>query len=454
MLLATVVIAVKTVAAAAYRGWSCFATAVGFVMGAVSPDYGSVQVEGCPPCPSSPRIDDLKHCPFAKRNCSCCIPRQAFPRQAVVLCILAKATEFQAVLHFDRRIGAAAIDYSESSSEPSAAIVFHSNRWQLHFNDSKKIPKLSLGRGKRTRGNEKPKDLVHVRAGRGQATDSHSLAKIKSLMECYCMVMVPVFFWFQVLFAVVKFDSEPVNTKRNSKWKFLDSVKASGAPPPGQVIVQQCSSSKKFHPSKAVISFCTAVVVDVLGSLTTLDDDVVKRVLPYVLSELQLDAKGGLDLKDAKVQSKNDGSIYEILCRILDGNLDLSIDVSDSKIWFALEHPKVADRLRFDALHFLDFMHLAFSKRSLLVRRLDVCICLPALIDALENVLQRCLGIVMSKSKVKFEGFRIGQGFKVAIPPESYHSQQPREDVEIWKVSNGEGIYGYIGDEATLFYGT
>lgn len=52
-----------------------------------------------------------------------------------------------------------------------------------------------------------------------------------------------------------------------------------------------------------------------------------------------------LHLQDAKVQSKNDGSIDEILCRILDGNLDLSIDVSDSKIRFVLEHPKVADRL-------------------------------------------------------------------------------------------------------------
>ncbi|THG22300.1 uncharacterized protein At3g06530-like [Camellia sinensis] len=46
-------------------------------------------------------------------------------------------------------------------------------------------------------------------------------------------------------------------------------------------------------------------------------------------------------LEDAKVQSKNEDSIYEILCRTLDGNLDLSVEVSDSKIWFALEHPKV-----------------------------------------------------------------------------------------------------------------
>ncbi|KAI8564501.1 hypothetical protein RHMOL_Rhmol03G0186500 [Rhododendron molle] len=435
----------------------------------------------------------------------------------------------------------------------------------------------------------------------------------------------------------------------NSKWKFLDGVKASGAPPPRQVIVQQCihdrgvlealcnyvSPTKKFHPSKAVISFCTAVVVEVLGSLTTLDDDVVKRVLPNVLSGLQLDAKGGLDLKagalmtvsllasrvalspklvnslirsiaevaredakestdlqwfrtsfmalvnlvqlqsvvifpkkavdslkeirdvsgilagltkefnidkflavfleslleysssddlchftlvsiieavpvkqfvnrivskllyscmrlsqkknepissesgswakqilisinkmypseflgavhsfleDAKVQSKNDGSIDEIMCRILDGNLDLSIDVSDSKIWFALEHPKA--EVRCSALSGLNAFGVLKEKSvgserlvaiqdavlrrlrdddltvvhaALTVNRLDVCICPPALIDALENVLQRCLGIVMSKSKVKFEGFRIGQGIKVAILPESYHSQQPGE---------------------------
>ncbi|KAE9444961.1 hypothetical protein C3L33_23141, partial [Rhododendron williamsianum] len=52
----------------------------------------------------------------------------------------------------------------------------------------------SLGRGKRRRGNkkgeEKPKDVVHVRARRGQATDSHSLAervrrgKINERLKC------------------------------------------------------------------------------------------------------------------------------------------------------------------------------------------------------------------------------------------------------------------------------
>ena len=31
---------------------------------------------------------------------------------------------------------------------------------------------------------------------------------------------------------------------RNSKWKFLDGVKTSGAPPPRKVIVQQCTRDK------------------------------------------------------------------------------------------------------------------------------------------------------------------------------------------------------------------
>ncbi|KAK3026432.1 hypothetical protein RJ639_041444 [Escallonia herrerae] len=98
---------------------------------------------------------------------------------------------------------------------------------------------------------------------------------------------------------------------KNSKWKFLDGVKASGAPPPREVMVQQCirdmgilealcnyaAPTKKYQPSRPVISFCTAVVVEVLGSLPTVETDVVKRILPFVDSGLQPSAKGGLDRK-------------------------------------------------------------------------------------------------------------------------------------------------------------
>ncbi|XP_021285623.1 uncharacterized protein At3g06530 isoform X2 [Herrania umbratica] len=97
----------------------------------------------------------------------------------------------------------------------------------------------------------------------------------------------------------------------NSKWKFLDGVKVSGAPPPRAVIVQQCirdmgvlealcnyaSATKKFQASRPVISFCTAVIIEVLGSVTTIDTDTVKRIHPFVASGLQTGTEGGSDHK-------------------------------------------------------------------------------------------------------------------------------------------------------------
>ncbi|CAA2963486.1 uncharacterized protein At3g06530-like [Olea europaea var. sylvestris] len=79
----------------------------------------------------------------------------------------------------------------------------------------------------------------------------------------------------------------------NSRWKFLNGVKTSGAPLPRNVIVQQClrdmgvleaicnyaAPEKKIYPSKVVTGFCTAVVFEVL-QLVTIDSDVVKRILP------------------------------------------------------------------------------------------------------------------------------------------------------------------------------
>ncbi|KAM7494654.1 hypothetical protein LguiB_029263 [Lonicera macranthoides] len=404
----------------------------------------------------------------------------------------------------------------------------------------------------------------------------------------------------------------------NSKWKFLDGVKVSGAPPPRKVIVQQCicdmgvlevlcscaSPTEKFQPSRPVISFCTAVVVEVLGSLAVIETDVVKRILPYVFSGFKHGAKGGLDhkagalmivgllankaalspnlinslirsiaavaqkdaketldlqlfrvsfmalinlvqlqsvqmlpkkavdilveirdlsgvlsglvkafnidkfmavflgslvqysladdlchrtlllvieavpvkglvghivskilhnclrlfnkksdstssesgsrakqilvsihknhpfelrgavqsfLKDTKVQSMKEGSVYEILCEMLDGSLPSSLPMSDSKIWFALEHPKAEVRRTtlsgLDGFGILkdvavDSQRLVTIKEAVL-RRLrddDLSVVLAALkmerlsefvsssflLDALENVLQRCTSLLLS----------------------------------------------------------
>lgn len=97
----------------------------------------------------------------------------------------------------------------------------------------------------------------------------------------------------------------------NSRWRFLDGVKASGAPPPRDVIVQQCirdmgvlevicnfaTPGKKTQPSTPVISFCTAVVVEVLGSISTVNSEIVKRILPFLNSGLLSGGKGSSDYK-------------------------------------------------------------------------------------------------------------------------------------------------------------
>ncbi|KAH0456236.1 hypothetical protein IEQ34_014143 [Dendrobium chrysotoxum] len=84
----------------------------------------------------------------------------------------------------------------------------------------------------------------------------------------------------------------------NKKWAFLEGVKSSGAPPPRKVIVQQCirdkgvlealcnyaSSTKDFKHSRQVICFCTAVTVEVLGSLPKLDTDTIQRILTFVFN--------------------------------------------------------------------------------------------------------------------------------------------------------------------------
>ncbi|KAM5557014.1 uncharacterized protein ABKV19_024415 [Rosa sericea] len=92
----------------------------------------------------------------------------------------------------------------------------------------------------------------------------------------------------------------------NSKWKFLEGVKVSGAAPPRNVIVQQCirdmgvlealfdyaSPSKKYRPSKPVIRFCTAVVVEVLGSVASVESHVVKRICSLIHSVLEVGTDG------------------------------------------------------------------------------------------------------------------------------------------------------------------
>ncbi|KAK1285926.1 Uncharacterized protein QJS10_CPB20g01401 [Acorus calamus] len=96
---------------------------------------------------------------------------------------------------------------------------------------------------------------------------------------------------------------------RNKKWGFLEGVKTSGAPCPRKVIVQQCirdkgvlnaicnyaSQSKDFQEPKPVVCFCTAVVVEALGSVPALDSDTVLSIRPFV--SRWLNPKSSMDYK-------------------------------------------------------------------------------------------------------------------------------------------------------------
>lgn len=161
------------------------------------------------------------------------------------------------------------------------------------------------------------------------STDTWHTVRVVNL--CYFILL-----WFILLVVV---SNEISLAYRNTKWVFLDGVKLSGAPPPRKVIVQQCirdkgildilcsyvsthfifnydlitlwwnqitdqvcnwlqaSPTKKFQPSKHVISFCTAVFIEVLGTVMTVNDDLVKIILPFVVSGLQPGIRGFSDHK-------------------------------------------------------------------------------------------------------------------------------------------------------------
>lgn len=56
-------------------------------------------------------------------------------------------------------------------------------------------------------------------------------------------------------------------------------------------------------------------------------------------------------LQETKVQPKKEGSEFEMLCKIIDGNS--ASEISDSKIWLTLEHPKVYQYVHLSIICFL-----------------------------------------------------------------------------------------------------
>ncbi|KAB1204141.1 hypothetical protein CJ030_MR8G004038 [Morella rubra] len=238
---------------------------------------------------------------------------------------------------------------------------------------------------------------------------------------------------------------------RNSKWKFLDGVKTSGAPPPRKVIVQQCirdkgvleaicnhaSLSKKYQPSRFMISFCTAVVVEALGSITNLDGDIIKRILPFVFSGLSSATKGGTDHKAGAL----------MIVGLLASKVALSPKLVNSLIRsiaeIARENAKESTDLQWLRLSLMALINLVqgfscgpygLSKEfnidrflSMLLEALvDCCasdeLCLLALVSIIETVPVKDL-VVQMVSKVLLSCLRLSQ--KITNPASSESGMVP-----------------------------
>lgn len=173
---------------------------------------------------------------------------------------------------------------------------------------------------------------------------------------------------------------------RNSRWKFLGGVKASGAPLPRNIIVQQSirdlgilevlcnyvTTSKKVQPSRPVTAFCTAVIFEVLGSLTTIDSEAVRRVLPFVEFGLQPGSRGGTDQKAGAL----------MIVSLLAGKVALSPKVVKSLI------RSLAEVARADARDSTDLQWCRMSLMTLitLVQLQSVEIIPKKIIDILKDI--------------------------------------------------------------------
>lgn len=82
-------------------------------------------------------------------------------------------------------------------------------------------------------------------------------------------------------------------------------------------------------------------------SSSSFSSGVLKNFTLFFVSKLFLESLNCLNSELVQLQqhntahSKKDNSLYKILCKMLDGNLDSSSDISKSKVWFGLYHPKV-----------------------------------------------------------------------------------------------------------------
>nr|CAN73817.1 hypothetical protein VITISV_023929 [Vitis vinifera] len=100
------------------------------------------------------------------------------------------------------------------------------------------------------------------------------------------------------------------------------------------------------HIVSRILQSCLRLSQKMGDSVSPESGSWAKQILVILNKNYPSELRGAVHqfLEDSKMKSKKEGSVYDKLCRILDGNLDMSLEISDSKIWFSLEHPKAEVR--------------------------------------------------------------------------------------------------------------
>ncbi|XP_042487302.1 uncharacterized protein At3g06530 [Macadamia integrifolia] len=126
-------------------------------------------------------------------------------------------------------------------------------------------------------------------------------------------------------------------------------------------------------------------------------------------------------LEDSNVQSNEESSVLETLCMMMDGSFNISTGISDSKIWFSLEHPKAEIRratlsglgtsgilkakdvdsrklvtIQEALLRRLHDDDLSVVQAALALGGLRDVIETPHLLEAFRDILQRCIHILFT----------------------------------------------------------
>ncbi|KAF3950201.1 hypothetical protein CMV_024011 [Castanea mollissima] len=153
-----------------------------------------------------------------------------------------------------------------------------------------------------------------------------------------------------------------------------------------------------FHVVSKVLLSCLKLSQKICDPGSSESGSWAKRILVVVNKHYPSELRAAIRkfLEDVKGEST-----YEILGKVLDTNLDMSLGILDSKFWLALHHPKSLVTIEDAILRQLHDDDLTVVLAALSLDELSDMISSSDLLKELQYVLKRCIGILMSSSSDK-----------------------------------------------------